>query len=1273
MEIRVLGTFAAAVDGRDAGLGGPRQRAVLARVLAGGGDVVSVEQIVEDVWGPHAIPAPVTSVHAYVSRLRRALGPDAILRRSGGYVLGAVQVDATAFEADAARGRAALARGDDPDAALALESALSRWTGPRPFGGLGDTPFLDPVAARLNEERVAAAELLADAHHRLGRAAEDVPLLERLAAADPLRESLAVRLVTALYAAGRQADALAAFERCRRALAEQLGVDPTPALRRAHAAVLAQEPPGPAAVPVRVLPANLPPRNRAFTGREVQLAELDRALDAQAGRPGAIALAGLGGVGKTELAIELAHRRHREGRLAWWVAAEDPAGTATSLADLAAALGVPHHEREEDVRAALWTELDRNPGWVLVFDNVDDPHLVEPYLPTARHGDVLITSRNPAWRRYARPVVLPPLARDESVAYVLARTGDDDERGADALSELVGDLPLALEQACAYIEQTGMPVPDYVRLFRDRRTSTNVLLRDTGTSGPTVATTWDLAFERLGRRAPRAAAVLEVMAFLASDAVALDLLAPLTEDELDLQDAVAELLRLSLVDRDRNVLRVHRLVQDVVRARLPAPLRRLRLEEAVGLCALTPGGSGTAWVATAAHLIVLAGHGEQLGAAPAGLVDSLAELASRYAARALYPAAIQVLEAALRLVRRQGEWSDRVQEGRLLCQLGEAFDASGRLSEAMDLHRRAVEILDVLLDPDDAGLAHAYNRLGHVLNCADDIDGAIAAHERALVALRKAGRDDRVPTVLTDLGYTLWAAGRLGPAGQALRQARELFEGQGRGGDREWAHATAGLGMVEQDGGRLAAAVALQRTVIEVFTAVCGPDHPDTAQAFDKLGFALRLQGEVAGAVEAHLRAVRLLERVFGPDDSRVAMALTNLGLAEAEAGSAGAAARTQTRAHTIFRTKLGAAHASTLVAARRLAGALAASGQVARAVALLAEVLPVAWEKAAGNPAELVRIAEEAVTVYAAAGDEAAAEHWRERAAAAARGRNRGSAVHGVDVLASAACRCRLQDGCKRIRPRWDGEVVTPAPRGSQHARRPDRSARPPRRPASRHGGAGRAGPAARPQRVERARRALRRAGQTGGRELPAAAGRLRRRRAEHLAAGAGTAGQPARPGPARRLARHHRRPRVPRAAAPRAPRGAGRAGRRRAGGGGARPGGAGRRAGGPARRRRRGGRAEPAPPGARAGAVLPAGAGLHRGVAGGGHPDRQHRAHPRPGPAQPALHAGAGGLRRRPPRARRRRLILAGPGLPRVAAWMHASRGIGAGESPESCSRGR
>ncbi len=183
--LRVLGTFEATVDGRAVSLGGPRQRAVLARVLVGDGDAVPAEQIVDDVWGGRAVGgSTVSSVHVYVSRLRRALGGDAISRRTGGYVLDRriVEVDAEAFVDEVARGRRLLAKGDDETAAGILEAALDRWVGPRVFGGLGNVPFLAIATARLEELRVGAAETLADAHARRGRAAGDVALLEELAA-----------------------------------------------------------------------------------------------------------------------------------------------------------------------------------------------------------------------------------------------------------------------------------------------------------------------------------------------------------------------------------------------------------------------------------------------------------------------------------------------------------------------------------------------------------------------------------------------------------------------------------------------------------------------------------------------------------------------------------------------------------------------------------------------------------------------------------------------------------------------------------------------------------------------------------------------------------------------------------------------------------------------------------------------------------------------------------------------------------------------------------
>ncbi|WP_232666758.1 BTAD domain-containing putative transcriptional regulator [Pseudonocardia sp. TRM90224] len=924
--VRVLGTFEAAVDGRVVALGGPRQRAVLARVLLGGATMVTADQIVTDVWGVDAQRSTTPgTVHAYVSRLRRLLGEDALPRRGGGYVLdrAVVDVDAELFAADVLDGKRALARSEDARAMVAVDDALGRWRGPRAFGDLAGTPFLALEGGRLEELRVAAAEMYADAGHRQGRSGEGIDLLEELAANDPLRESVAVRLVRSLHAADRQADALAAFDRCRRALADQLGVDPGKALQDAYAAVLARGEPERVVVRGTAGPTNIPPRNRAFVGRSELLDRLCSTLDDDDRRPRAVALTGLAGTGKTETALELVYRRRREGRVSWWIAGEDPTGVAAGLADLASALGLAHRKREQDTWVDLWNVLDRMPGWVIVFDNVDEPAGLAPFLPTAVHGDVVITSRNPAWRRLARPVLVPALDRPEATTYVIARSGDQDEESADALAELLGDLPLALEQACAYIEQTGMAVADYVRLFHRHRAT---LLGHGVADRPTVATTWGLAFDRLRARSPLAATVLETMSFLSADAVPVQLLAGLAADELALHEAIGALLRFSLVDRQTDVLRVHRLVQDVVRSRLPEPVARHRLAEASRLCAQlrTPAGLD------GAHVVQLAVHSEAMGSVPGELVPMLATTAHHYAERALYPAAERILQQALRLIDVPDAVADPVARGALVCQLGEVLDASGRLAEALELHRDAVHLLESAARTDDVVLAHAHNRLGHVLNCADRPVEAIRAHERAIATLRAGGRDDLLPAVLVDLGYTLWAAGRLGDAERELRAGRDMLEQRGRRGSRLWAHATAGLGMAAQDRGDLAEALTCHRLSIAAFIRVSGADHPDTAQAFDKLGYTQRLLGETAAAVDAHLRAVGLLERVFGPDDARVAMALTNLGLAYADAGRAEDAVDVQSRAHATFLAKLGPEHASTLLAAGRWAAAMSADGQFA-------------------------------------------------------------------------------------------------------------------------------------------------------------------------------------------------------------------------------------------------------------------------------------------------------------------------------------------------------
>ena len=250
-EFGILGPLEVARAGRAVPLGGPRQRAVLALLLLEPNRVVSLDRLAEDVWGGHPPEGWVTTVQIYVSHLRQALEPDrargaageVLVTRNPGYLLrvDGEHLDATRFQDGFAAGRAALEAGRYAEAAGTLRQALGLWRS-GVLADLADYAFTRPEAARLEELRLAATEARIDADLALGRHDTLTAELEQLVATHPLREQLHGQLILALYRSGRQADALAAYQRVRDLLADELGIDPGEPLRRLHASVLAQDP-----------------------------------------------------------------------------------------------------------------------------------------------------------------------------------------------------------------------------------------------------------------------------------------------------------------------------------------------------------------------------------------------------------------------------------------------------------------------------------------------------------------------------------------------------------------------------------------------------------------------------------------------------------------------------------------------------------------------------------------------------------------------------------------------------------------------------------------------------------------------------------------------------------------------------------------------------------------------------------------------------------------------------------------------------------------------
>jgi predicted ATPase/DNA-binding SARP family transcriptional activator len=408
--IGLLGPVIATIDGRLVNLGGSRAETLLALLSMRPGVAVSADVLIDAIWSGQPPDGAQTTLRSYASRLRSALGDVATIERvSAGYSLEVPpeRVDMTRFESGVRDGYQLLGRGRYRRATETLRSALGLWRG-QPFSGLPDErPFLAEIA-RLEELRLHALEARIDADLEVGRASELVDELQALVAAYPFRERLWRHLMLALYRSGRQADALAAYHRARRALDEELGIEPGDELRDLEAAILRQDV-APAAgrrVPIAALPSPL----TSFIGRGRELHEV-QALMARARQ---VTLVGIGGAGKTRLALELARRA--TDSLADGVAFVDLATvTDPSLVPgtVARALGLGGTAVEGAVPAIV--EYIRGTEILLVLDNCEHlrdgvADLVERLLTAASELRILATSREVLGVPGEAVYSVPPLA-----------------------------------------------------------------------------------------------------------------------------------------------------------------------------------------------------------------------------------------------------------------------------------------------------------------------------------------------------------------------------------------------------------------------------------------------------------------------------------------------------------------------------------------------------------------------------------------------------------------------------------------------------------------------------------------------------------------------------------------------------------------------------------------------------------------------------------------------------------------------------------------------
>ncbi|WP_416520110.1 AfsR/SARP family transcriptional regulator [Streptomyces achromogenes] len=473
LRFGVLGPVRAWRGEKALGTGSPQQRALLAALLLREGRTATAAELIDALWGSEPPPQALAAVRTYASRLRKILDPGVLVSESGGYAvrgLGEGALDASVAQDLAAEAEKARGAGDLGTARKLLRQALALWDG-EPLAGVPG-PYAETQRARLEEWRLQLLECRLDMDLEQGGHAEAVSELTALTAAHPLRERLRELLMLALYRSGRQAEALAVYADTRRLLAEELGVDPCPGLSDLQQRILQAdpalaEPSAPvteqAAAPVR--PAQLPATVPDFTGRASSVADLSAVLSSASEAEGRVmavsALAGIGGVGKTTLAVHVAHRARSafpDGQLYVDLqgAGPRPAEPETVLGSFLRALGTADSAIPDSLeeRSALYRSVLDGRRVLVLLDNAKDAAQVRPLLPGTEGCAALVTSRvRMLDLAGAHLVDLDVMSPDEALCLFTKIVGEErvaaEREAALDVVAACGFLPLAIRIAAS--------------------------------------------------------------------------------------------------------------------------------------------------------------------------------------------------------------------------------------------------------------------------------------------------------------------------------------------------------------------------------------------------------------------------------------------------------------------------------------------------------------------------------------------------------------------------------------------------------------------------------------------------------------------------------------------------------------------------------------------------------------------------------------------------------------------------------------------------------
>ncbi|MHB8595796.1 MAG: tetratricopeptide repeat protein [Ktedonobacteraceae bacterium] len=687
---------------------------------------------------------------------------------------------------------------------------------------------------------------------------------------------------------------------------------------------------------------NLPmPENLFFLGRTSVLESLHDGFARSKSAIPKQALTGLPGIGKTHAALEYAYRFQEEYSAALWLQASTEEILVNELVQLASILHLPFNKERDQERIvrAVKEWFDSTPGWLLILDNVRDPELVARKLPLAGRGHMLLTTQAQAIGTFASRIDMEGLTQEEGATFLLRRTKlikpfhmldtalPDDRTGAWNLANVMGGLPLALDQAAAYIEETQCGVSAYLDHYMARRAE---LLQRRGrrVSGhpASVATTISLAFENIVQNHPAAADLLRLCAYLYAEDIPLNIFAagasalgpslgPVAANPGHLDETIAELLNYSLIQRLRpEGLRIHRLVQAILQdIIMDQQARDAWVERTVySIAKALPSEEADVkqcepYIPHALACVELIEQRHLVNPAAAHIYYMTGFYQRE---RALYGQAVVHCQSAVDLYE-QLLGPDHWEVAHALNNLALVYEEWGKYTEAEPRFRRVLTILEQTLPPNHPDLAGSLHNLAQCRLFQGDFSEAERFSQRELAIREKAVGPDHLDLGphLNTLATIYREQGNYAQAELLYMRALAIREKALPPGHLDIAYSLNALATNYVDQGAYDRAEVLNLRALAIFEQVRGPDHPDVALCLTCLSDSYYFQKKYTRVKQMNQRALAIYEQVEAREHPTAARAMGNLALIYEGEGDYTLAMKLQQQALALLENALGPEH----------------------------------------------------------------------------------------------------------------------------------------------------------------------------------------------------------------------------------------------------------------------------------------------------------------------------------------------------------------------------